>query len=312
MPTSGSTRSAKTGSQATRRRAPSRLWVGLGFLALIGLILGGWWLARRGDGSTSNAQAISRLSTEDFHSLAFSPREAETVFFGHHGGLLVSRDGGRSWTPTALQNADAMALAIPIADPSVIYAAGHNVFYKSLDGGATWQLVPTNLPGLDIHGFAVDPANADQVYAHVVGYGVFGSQDGGRTWSLRSGHLLNSTFSLAVGEAPERLYAAAGQAGLLRSDDGGQTWAPVKTLPDEGAITVAYDRGSGRLYVSTLGSAAGLYVSQDGEATWQRLGPPGTYLAVAINPLDPKRLLVVDQGGWVYASRDGGATWPGD
>ena len=310
MPTYDSTQSAKHASRTIRRRVSWPLWLGMGGVVFLGLILGAWWLARRGDGSSTNSQAISRLSTADFHSLAYSPTQADTVYFGHHGGLLVSADGGRTWAPTALQNADAMALAIPRANPNVIYAAGHNVFYKSIDGGATWQSVQTNLPGLDIHGFAVDPNDADRVYAHVVGFGVFGSQDGGSSWTLRSGNMLNSTFNLAVGEVSGRVYAAAGQAGLWRSDDDGQNWAPVDSLPGEGAIAVAFDYGSRRLYATTLGSAAGLYVSEDGEATWRQLGLPGTYLAVAISPLDPKRLIMVDQAGGVYASWDGGVTWP--
>ncbi|MCI0553728.1 MAG: YCF48-related protein, partial [Anaerolineae bacterium] len=127
----------------------------------------------------SNIRVISRLTTADFHSLAFSPTEPETVFFGHHGGLMVSLNGGKDWESTALKNADAMALALPLSNSAVMYAAGHDVFFKSNDGGETWNAVSTNLPGTDIHGFAVDSENAEHVFAHVIGFGIFGSEDGG-------------------------------------------------------------------------------------------------------------------------------------
>ena len=273
------------------------LMVGLAFL-----------LFNRGT-DNSSARAISRLTTADFHSLAFSPTEPQTIFFGHHNGLLVSHNGGKDWKPTTLNNADAMAIAFPSSDPKIMYAAGHNVFFKSIDGGKTWDAVSTNLPGLDIHGFTVDPENANQVYAHVVGFGIFGSQDGGSTWTLLSDSAPPSTFNLAVGENSETLYAAAAQAGLWKSQDGGRTWKPVQNAPDSGAVAVASVPAQGRLYVTTLGDLAGLYVSNDEGQSWKPLGLNGTFMAIAISLLDPDHIIAVNDQGEVFASRDGGVSW---
>ena len=299
------------------RQANTAMWLIAGGLVVLGLALAGWWLAGRGAATNANSQPISRLSTADIHSLAFSLTDPNTVFFGHHGGLLVSRNGGRDWAPTALQNADAMALAVPAADPQIMYAAGHNVFFKSTDGGASWQPVSTDLSSTDIHGFAADPDDANRVYAHVVGHGIYGSQDGGSTWTRLSADVPPSTFNLVVGEDAQILFAAAGQAGLLRSADGGSTWDPVPSLPgagvpEAGAIAVVHDRRSGALLVATLGAGAGLYVSGDGGATWQSLGLNGTFLAVAINPNQPDHIVAVDEQGRVFASLDGGQTWSGE
>jgi len=230
------------------------------------------------------------------------------VFFGHHGGLLVSHDGGRNWQNTALQNADAMALALPASNPQIQYAAGHNVFYKSSDAGETWQRVTTNLPGTDIHGFAVDPTDANRVYAFVVNFGLYTSADGGAIWTELSTAVPPSTYNLAVGEA-NQLYLAAGEMGLWHSADSGQTWLPFDNLSG-GAVTVVYH--SGKLYAATLGPEAGLYVSSDAGASWTRLGLSGTLLAVAVSPQDPRRLIAVNQYGEVFASRDGGQTWGGN
>lgn len=302
-------RAAKNRRTFQRRITRRFLLVGV---IVVGLALGAWWLASRNQATSGTAQPISRLTTRDFHSLAFSPTDPETVFFGHHGGLLVSRNGGRTWQATSLQNADAMALAAPVSDPHIMYAAGHNVFFKSTDGGASWQAVSHNLPGTDIHGFAADPENAERVFAHVVGSGIFGSSDGGVTWELLSSEAPPSTFNLAVGQNPQTLYAAAGQAGLWRSEDGGQTWSALDTLPGDGAVTVTYDRARGRLCISTLGNQAGLYVSDDDGVTWTALGLKGTLVAEAISPHDSQRLIAVDDKGQVFASRDGGMTWAGN
>ena len=268
-----------------------------------------WFVLSNRQSDALQAQPISKLSTADFHSLAFSLTEPETIYFGHHNGLLVSHNGGKDWEPTTLENADAMALALPSSDPEIIYAAGHEVFFKSLDGGKSWESVSTNLPGLDIHGFTVNPENADQVYAHVVGFGIFGSEDGGSTWTLLSAKAPPSTFNLAFGKNPETLYAAATEAGLWQSQDGGRTWTVVQNIPDNGAVAVAYVPTQGSLYVTTIGDLAGIYVSDNNGQSWQPLGLNGTLLAIAISPLDTDHIVVVNDQGEVFASRDGGISW---
>jgi photosystem II stability/assembly factor-like uncharacterized protein len=202
-----------------------------------------------------------------------------------------------------------MALALPLSDSKILYAAGHDVFFKSTDSGKTWNAVTTNLPGLDIHGFTVDPENADRVFAHVVGFGIFGSEDGGTTWNQLSDSAPPSTFNLTTGESSNSLYVAAGQAGLWHSSDGGRTWIEVKTSPDEGVVAVTYVREKGRLYMTTLGSSAGLYVSDNNGQSWKPTGLNGTLLAIAVSPLDSEHIVVVNDQGEVFASRDGGLTW---
>lgn len=283
-------------------------WLVVGGVVLV-LIVGVWFALSGRQSSNGQTRAISQLSTRDFHSLAFSPTEPDTIYFGHHNGLLVSRNGGKDWQPTTLQDADAMALAAPVGNPQIMYAAGHNVFFKSTDGGKSWQSVATNLPGLDIHGFTADPENADKIYAHVVGFGIFGSQDGGATWTQLSKTAPPSTFNLAIGENSQTLYAAAGKAGLWRSTDGGQTWANVSGIPDEGAIGVAFVPARKRLLVTTLGNAAGLYTSDDSGKTWTSTSLNGIILAIAASPHDANRLLAINDKGQVFASRDNGRMW---
>ena len=85
--------------------------------------------------SPGNPVAWTRLGTADVHSLAFAPGSTDRLYFGHHGGILESRDGGRTWAPLPV-TADAMGMR-PAADGSIVIA-GHEVFIGTADGGQTW------------------------------------------------------------------------------------------------------------------------------------------------------------------------------
>jgi photosystem II stability/assembly factor-like uncharacterized protein len=74
-------------------------------------------------------------------------------------------------------------------------------------------------------------------------------------------------------EQPERVYAAD-ETTLYRSDDAGRTWQPSgEGLPEGGVTALTIDsREPSRLYAAV--AAGGLYLSEDGGATWRAL--PGT------------------------------------
>jgi photosystem II stability/assembly factor-like uncharacterized protein len=112
------------------------------------------------------------MQTHDFHALMFSGADMNTAFYGHHGGLMVSKDQGATWQPTTLQGADAMSLASPTTNPLRMYAAGHGVFFRSDDAGQTGLPITGQLAGADIHAFASSPGDANRVYTLVVGQGI--------------------------------------------------------------------------------------------------------------------------------------------
>lgn len=298
---------SRKNKRPARQPISRRWWIAGGVILAAAA---GIWLLVSIRGSANEPRPISRLSTADYHSLVFSPTEPETVFFGHHNGLMISRDGGQSWEVSSLQNADAMAVAAPAADPQILYAAGHNVFFKSTDAGESWQSVANDLPGLDIHGFVVDPQDANSVYAHVVGFAtLYHSDDGGSTWSAMSGPMQTSTFSLAFGSPGQTLYAAAGNAGLWRTDDGGQSWTQMPGTPGEAVVALAFNTPNQQLLISVFGKGADVYAFDADNATWTPLGLKRNVMAIAASPHDPQHLIVVDEKGSVFASRDGGATW---
>ncbi len=251
--------------------------------------------------------AIAQLSTMDYHSLVFDPRDPNVVYFGHHNGVMKSNDGGANWSPVLTQG-DAMSLA---AVDNTLIMAGHEVFMRSEDDGKSWNFVATNLPDLDIHGFAVSPANPRVFFAFVVKYGLWRSEDAGETWTLVSKELPDTVLGLAVvPTTPEMIYAATMDKALLKSDDGGKVWKPANGYPNKMAMALAQEPRDPRIIFAA--SETGLFRGDTTADTWTRIGLKNKdVMTIAISRANPSRILVIDAQGRVYRTDNAGATWSG-
>lgn len=248
--------------------------------------------------------AWATLGTSDAHALTFVGDDPDHLLFGHHGGLLESRDGGRTWASTGLTAVDAMQVAAPAGGR--IQVAGHEVYVESTDGGQSWQPVPNDLPSLDLHAFAADPQDPDRAWAFVAGVGLFATVDGGRTWdSIQPG---NWGALTAYRDDRVTVLVAIGPSGLVSSRDGGETWRPIAYpgAPLSGGLAASAEGSV--LYAATT---SGLRRSTDQGAAWEATEFDGVALAVGVNRNDAMDVALVDGETRFYRSPDGGATWPG-
>lgn len=274
----------------------------VGGLVLAGVVVVAAAVAlNSGPQSVGGAAVWATLGTRDVHSLAFEPSDPQHLYFGHHGGLLETRDGGRSWRGTSLRG-DAMNLAPPSG--GFFQIAGHDVYMETTDGGETWQNVPNNLPGLDLHAFAADPRDPARAWAFSVGYGLFATTDRGRTWELRQPG--NWGALTVFSEAGTTVLVGVGSGGLARSDDGGATWTPLSQPRGQIASLAASPDGA----VLYAGTTEGLSRSNDGGRTWTSTALQTVGVTVAAYPGDPNVVAVVDDKTRFFRSPDGGASWP--
>jgi photosystem II stability/assembly factor-like uncharacterized protein len=289
----------RSSAAPARRRGPPALLVAGGLLAvaLAAVLLFRPWAGE------ADPVPWATLGTADVHALAFDPGDGSRLYFGHHGGLLETGDGGRSWQATSVSEADAMNVRI---GGGRIQIAGHEVYLESTDGGATWQPVPNDLPGLDLHAFAIDPGDADHAWAFAAGFGLFETTDAGRHFTLRQSG--NWGYLAVYREAEAAVLLAVGNQGLARSRDGGASWEPLAYpgAPLTGGLAAASDGSA--IYAAT---GAGLRRSNDGGASWQPTSFTGVAFAIAVAPDDPLEVMIVDDATRFYRSHDGGRTWPG-
>ncbi len=258
-------------------------------------------------------------------------------------GMWKSTDEGRTWKNMGLKEGrHIVRLIVHPKNPDIIWAAvmGHlfgpnenRGVYKSIDGGATWKKVLYVNAQTGASDLVIDPSNADVLYAGTwqlirtpyslesggEGSGLYKSTDGGETWtSIKT----NKGFpkgvwgitGIAVAKSnPDKLYALIENAngGLYVSENAGKTWE--LTCSDNNIRQRAWyytkvfvdPMDENKVYCPNVN----FMVSSDGGKTFQSgRTPHGDHHDLWIDPKNPKRMIVCDDGG-AQVSLDGAKNW---
>jgi photosystem II stability/assembly factor-like uncharacterized protein len=228
---------------------------------------GGWMLASYGPGYTGNP-----------HGLGVSPNQPDVCYSTDWGRASRTTDGGRTW--------------------SQLYA-------RKLPGDAGYTTT-----GLDVttcYGMHFDPLDAKHMFISYTDIGLFGSRDGGASWShslqgvpprwwntcywVEFDPVVQGRIWSVWGNGHDlprlKMFRRAGfvdrfQGGVALSEDGGATWKPSlgsgipeNTVCSHVLVDPTSPPESRTLYV--CGTGRGVFKSTDGGANWstanQGLGP---------------------------------------
>ncbi|MBV8246090.1 MAG: hypothetical protein JOZ38_09240 [Candidatus Eremiobacteraeota bacterium] len=291
-------RVASIGSVAIDPRDSNIIWVGTGEANPRNDVSPGDGIYRSSDGGKTWAH-LGLEQGAAIGAISIDPRDGNVVVVAVLGdpfadneqrGVYRTTDGGKTWVRALYVDAQTGAsdVARSPKDPNVLYTGmwpfrrtGWSVesggpqggFYRSTDGGATWEKLSGNgLPAPPIGRIAVAFAASD----------------------------------------PQRIYAIIqSKDGILwRSDDGGKNWKPISadTLMDERPFYFSHIFVDPSDENHVFSDSVHLAVSRDGGASWRVLhGMHGDHHAMWI-AADGKRIIQGDDGG-AALSFDGGETW---
>ncbi|HFA49394.1 MAG TPA: T9SS type A sorting domain-containing protein [Bacteroidetes bacterium] len=272
------------------------------------------------------------------------------AFFGD--GIYKSTDGGENWEYKGLENSQHIGrIAIDPANADRAYVAAMGTLYgkneerglyRTLDGGDNWEKVLYLSDSTGCIDVALNPQNADIVYAATWErirmpwqrrYGgatsrIYRSFDGGDNWELLTDGLPQSNEStgkigLAISPSePNILYACYTTNvitnqfdGIYKSTDAGTSWQRI----DDGSIDNVFSSFGwffGNLRVNPLTSddlyCLGLIAARslDGGMSWDNVtsNMHVDFHALEIHPQNPDFIVAGNDGG-LYISQNGGADW---
>ena len=268
----------------------------------------GFWLSDKGGDADSWTVTTSRQL--EINSIAVHPSRPEIIFIGTNNyGVMVSTDGGKSFTPTNGGFSGRFANAI-LADretPNRVYAStintatGGGFFFVSDDNGESWRPSMRSMPSrLITYAILQDATDANVIYLGT-NLGVYKSPDRGTSWApvwavekskgpakktvkrtAAAKRRTGPTSAETIMQAQEALLAAGYHLGEPDGKTGSATTAAVKKFQGDRHLPV-----TGKLDSITL---AALGVGKGGDsASAQR---SDLILADAVNALvhtvDPK------------------------
>jgi photosystem II stability/assembly factor-like uncharacterized protein len=267
-------------------------------------------------GITWNPITDSTRMAGSIGAIAVAPSDPNVVYVGTGespprgnvspgNGVYRSTDGGRTWRSAGLGDAGQVgAIMVHPDDPDHVYVAalGH-IFgpndqrgvFRSTDGGATWQRVLFRDARTGAVDLVMDPANPRVLYATL--------------WQAR--------------RYPWAFESGGPGSGLFKSTDGGDTWSEITRndgLPDSGVVgkigVAVSPARPDRVWAIVEHEAGGVFRSDDGGRTWQRLNDERRlrqrawyYTHIHADPKDPETVYVLNTG--FYRSVDGGRTYTG-
>jgi len=214
------------------------------------------------DGGTTWKVELNVLTDARVYQIVVDPANRDYIYAAVKDllspGVLVSRDGGKTWRKNNL-SVLFTAIAADPRNPDQLWLGGPGGLYHSDDQGQSVR----RLSATPVSALALDPHNADHLV--IGGNGLYDSRDGGRTVkaAATSGFRLNITaltfgadgqLFAADGDSPDSAGLPVGGRGVLNSRDGGRSWHNISDgLPNLDVASLVTAPDGLWLYAGTVG-----------------------------------------------------------
>jgi photosystem II stability/assembly factor-like uncharacterized protein len=230
-----------------------------------------------------------------------SPAPSLVYLLCEQGGLLVTTDGGASWSNRATGTTGHLR-NIDFIDANHGFAAGdQGLLVATADGGKTWTPrktgVTENLTAVQFVGQLGWVTGYDGVILH--------SADGGRTWSPQTTDTKESLENIFFLD-PQHGWAVGWAGLILRTTDGGTTWRQMRTDAATWSLSAVYFRDASNGWI--VGFGGQIVRSRDGGATWAaQTSPVKSSLTSILFDSSNRGWITADDG--LLVSENGGESW---
>ncbi len=228
-------------------------------------------------------------------------------------GLFFSADSGATYQHVGWKNIRCFGFTMhPKQVGNTFFLASGNGVLRTLDGGLHWRIL-TDWHETEIQQILVNPQMPRKLII-ATPYGVYRSEDGGRSWSPSNSGLktIDNTFVSALvmdRTNPEHLLLGS-ESGIFESVDGGKTWVP-RGLAGKPVLDIRQDPFlPARFYAGTDGT--GVFRSDDAGKTWRSVGKQIAHETIYILAPDPNTKGVIYAGTFghgVFKSTNFGKSW---
>jgi photosystem II stability/assembly factor-like uncharacterized protein len=261
-----------------------------------------WQLAANGQVAASAESAASGQEQKScWLRDGVSPAPSLVYLLCEQGGLMVTTDGGKTWSNRDTGTKGHMR-NIEFSDANHGFAVGDDgLLVATADGGKSWEprktAVTDNLTAIQFVGQSGWVTGYDGVILH--------SADGGATWAPQTTGTRESLENVFFVDA-EHGWVVGWAGMILRTTDGGKTWQPVRSDAASWSLSSVYFRDANNGWI--VGFSGQILRSRDGGVTWTAQASPVKSTLTSI-------LFDSSNRGWITAdetllvSEDHGETW---
>lgn len=224
--------------------------------------------------------AIVGRAKDDYMGFSPHPTNGTVLFSSGHpqggGNLGVQRsdDDGQTWTHLSDGDpsgpVDFHSMTVSEANPDLLYGWYHGKVYRSVDGGKTWEALPSSVP--PVVSFTTDPRDANVVYAGTL-KGILKSTNRGETWVSMPEFENDSLVDMEADPQNGTIIVASEKRGIVRmgpGSEGGIVIENVGTFPDGNIPSqIAVDRKNPQVFYAAVEHM--IYKSTDSGKTWKKI-----------------------------------------
>jgi len=231
-------------------------------------------------------------------SLNFFVTVGEQDGYQYYSSVLISNDGGSSWSQTSELNGLPRELYFINQDVGLYFVAFR--LYRTVDGGLSWT--STQFPTM----YTVDISFCDSLNGILKSSSLtYVTDDGGLTWNQANSPPEYTSEALIY--APDLIIAAGSNQSIYKSTDLGNSWIQLLRLGGGTSVEfISISIANNSYFVSGYGT---IYKSSDSGENWCSIKQGTTEYLHSINMVNRDFGIAVGGNGTILTTHNGGAIW---